>query len=106
VGPPHAPFDGQPTTSGSQPSASQPSLDDLTRAAASGDGWLPENAVDPGDLQPGRAVRHRWYGAGTIVWVRLTGQSTSLLIRFLSGDRDIAFGLGQLEFAQIDGGTS
>jgi hypothetical protein len=85
---------------GSSTNASvQVSLDQLTRSALAGDAWIPESAVDPAELQPGRTVRHRSWGEGTIVWVRTAGRSTSLVVRFPSGDHEVLFGLGTLEFA-------
>lgn len=77
----------------------QVSLPELARSALAGDAWIPESAVDPAELQPGRAVRHRSWGEGTIVWVRTAGRSTSLVVRFPSGDHEVLFGLGTLEFA-------
>ncbi len=82
----------------------QGSLADLTRSASEGNGWVPESAVEPAELEPGRVVRHSSLGVGTIVWVRMNGRSTSLVIRFSSGDREILFGLGKLEFGRVSPG--
>ena len=90
---------GWPAATAGTDGTAQGSLDQLARSALAGDAWLPESAIDPAELQPGRAVRHRSWGTGTIVWVRGAGHSTSLVVRFPSGDHEIVFGLGMLEFA-------
>jgi hypothetical protein len=78
----------------------QATLDDLTRAAVPTDGWLPENAIDLSELRPGLTVRHPRFGKGTIIGIHSSGRSPSVVIRFASGEREIQFGLGMLEFAR------
>jgi hypothetical protein len=67
------------------------------------DGWVGEGAIAPESIQVGERVRHRRFGLGEIVWVRVNGRSTTLVIRFDDGDRDIMFGLGLLDFARQSG---
>jgi hypothetical protein len=78
----------------------QGTLADLARAAAASADWLHEDAVDSAVLLPGRRVRHRHFGEGTVLTVRHARRSTAIGIRFASGDREIAFGYGLLEFRQ------
>jgi len=78
-------------------SASQPTLDDLTRAATEPNSWVGENAVDPNDVQPGWQARHRSFGEGLVVWVRVQGKGVSYVIRFSGEDHEIATGYGLLE---------
>ena len=75
----------------------QPTLDDLTRAAVEPAGWIQENGVDPKDVQPGWQARHRSFGEGLVVWVRVQRKSVSYVIRFSAGDHEIATGYGLLE---------
>ena len=72
-------------------------------STASDDGWISEGAVDPSSVQAGEQVRHKRFGPGQVVWVRVNGRSTTLVIRFDDGDRDIMFGLGLLDFARTSG---
>ena len=81
-----------------RPNEPQSSLSDLLRGNASGSPWKPESVVDPSSLVLGIDVRHRAFGEGTILSVRETAGSTSLLIRFTNAQREIAFGFGLLEF--------
>lgn len=78
-------------------SAAQPTLDDLSRAVSEPHGWIGENAVDPSDVQPGWQARHRSFGEGLVVWARVQCRSVSYVIRFSSGDHEIATGYGLLE---------
>jgi hypothetical protein len=61
------------------------------------DGWIAEAAVDRRSLVVGGKVRHRSHGEGTILGVRESGRSVSLLVRFHGAEREIAFGYGVLE---------
>lgn len=73
---------------------------DFPSAPARDDGrWLPETSVDPAAVVLGTQVRHRAFGAGTVLGLDASGRSAQLLIRFdTSGEKWIAFGYGLLEF--------
>ena len=83
--------------------AGQPTLDDLTRAAVEPHGWIQENGVEANDVQPGWQARHRSFGQGVVVWVRVQGRNVSYVIRFSGGDHEIATGYGLLELRPPDG---
>ena len=63
------------------------------------DRWVPEAAVDPRKVMPGRAVQHKSFGRGTVISVRFAAQTVSLRIRFGATERDVAFGYNTLQFA-------
>jgi hypothetical protein len=84
------------------PSGARPGTNSLPLVTASPDPrfdrWSHEDAVDRGEIQSGTRVRHRTFGQGTVVNVREWGRSATILIRFASGEREISFGYGLLEF--------
>lgn len=77
-------------------------LDFEPKTAAAGS-WLSEAAVDPATIVFGTRISHRLFGLGTVLSVQPSGHSSELLVRFdAGGEKWIAFGLGFLEFEQLE----
>ena len=76
----------------------QETLTDWAGEARVTGAWSPESVVDPSELILGMNVRHRSFGEGTILTVEREGRTTSLLVRFPDGEREIAFGYNILEY--------
>lgn len=60
--------------------------------------WWSEATVEPGRLILGIKARHRLFGEGVVLAIRQLGSSSSVLVRFPHGEREIEMGRGFLEF--------